>query len=178
MAEQTIQSYMDAFAKQLAKDLRDSLDASSRSKNKNSRLAASIKPFYREKNGNIIVGVTMNEYWYWVDEGRQPGDVSESADILGWMKRKGIDPRRRIEDMREEQRTKSVKKKRIAKLKPLSYETAAKSFAYIVKRKITREGYAATHFVSKVLNDGRMERMRKDIAELFNKKIVIELNKK
>lgn len=176
MAEQTIQQYMDDFAKQLAEDLIDSYSKESRSKNKNSRLAASIKPFYKESNGAIIVGVTMNDYWYWVDGGRKPGDVSQEADILGWMKRKGIDPRRNIEDMREKARVGKVK--RVERLKPISYQSAAKSFAFVVKRKLQKEGFEATHFVSKVLNDGRMEKMRKDIREMFNKNIVIELNKK
>ena len=178
MASQTIQEYMDEFAKKLAQDLRDSYDKTAKSKNKNSRLKASIKPFYREKNGSIVVGVTMNDYWYWIDKGREAGDVSQEADILGWIKRKGIDPRKRIEEMREAARTKTVKIKRVGSLKPVSYQNAAKSFAFVVKRKLQKEGYSATNFVSNVLNDGRMEKMRKDISEMFNKKIVIELNKK
>jgi len=172
---EALEEYLNAYFSQLSLDLQKSLANKTRSKNKNTRLGASIKPFYKFTGAFITAGIRLNEYYYWVDGGRKPGNVAESVDLKDWAKRKGIDPREKIEAAREAYRDKHVKVKRVAKLKPLSYTQAAKSFEYIVKRKLTKKGYEGNNFYSDIVTRDRIAKLEKNIAVLFQKEMQFQL---
>ena len=167
--------YLDAWASQLSIDLQKSLASKTRSKNKNTRLGASIEPFHKQGYDNYTVGIKINDYYVFVDGGRKPGNVAQSVNIRDWAKRKGIDPRKKIEEAREAYRKKNVKKPRVKTLKKMSYDAAMRSFEYVVKRKLTSKGYDGNEFYSEVVTQAKLDALQKTVSELFQKQVNIEL---
>jgi hypothetical protein len=154
------------FIEGLAEDLRASLESKDRSKNKSAnRLAASITPKVNILNNGLSVNIQMEGYWKYVNAGRGAGGVAESAKIEDWIKRKGIDPRSKIEEWKEKRRAKIVKKKRVEVLKPISFKKAVDMMGYLVRRKLKNKGYEGNGFFDAVVTDQRIEGFRKAIAE-------------
>ena len=71
--------------------------------NGNSRLWAGIKTNTVIKGENTAYQLCAPKYWYWVDKGRNKGNVSKEGrmSIESWIKRKGLNPVKILEDMRE-----------------------------------------------------------------------------
>lgn len=168
--------YLDAWCSQLSLDLQKSYKNKVRGRSTNSRLEASIEPFHVAAYDSYTIGIKLNAYYVFVDGGRKPGDVSQKVDLKAWMRIKGIDPRKRIDEAREAYRNKHVKKKRVQSLKKTSYQTAAKSFEFLIKRKLKREGYEGNNFYSSVVTPERVASLQKTVSDLFQKQINVELN--
>ena len=164
---------IDEFSEKLVRDLRKNLEEKDRSNNKSAnRLAASITPKVKLLPGGVVCQIEMNDYWYWVNYGRDAAPVAESAKIKEWARRKGIDPRAKINSWRETYRNKTVKNKRVDQLKPVSYKSALEQFEYIVKRKIKNKGFEGNDFFSEVVDDGRLDILNEQIA----KELDIDIN--
>ena len=148
----SVNSIVEQFAIKLVSDLRKSL------KDKNvtygggqeSRLAASIKYKISYSKG-LTMDISMNDYYTFVDKGRGPGPVS-SSKILPWVKKKGI-------------------ARNFAQEKKLPFDKASKSLAFLIARKIAKEGYKANYFFTNIINDGRQELLAKQIREEYGKEI-------
>ena len=139
-----------------------SLTDKDRSRNKTAnKLGASITPQVRLTKNGVVLNILMNDYWSYVNFGRGAGSVSEGAKIEDWIKRKGIDPRNKIEEWREKHRERTVKTKRVDKLKPISFKSAVDMMGYVVRRKIKNKGYEGNNFVDDLLADGRIELLNK-----------------
>jgi hypothetical protein len=157
---------IDAFSLKLVEDLRNNLECKDRSSNKSAnRLAASITPKVTLTSGGVILQVLMNDYWYWVNYGRDNGPVAEEAKIKDWIRRKGIDPRAKINSWREAYRNKVVKNKRVEDLKPVSYKSAIQQFEYLVRRKVKEKGFEGNNFFSEVVDDGRLDILMNEVAQ-------------
>ena len=157
---------IDEFSLKLVNDLRKSLESKDRSSNKSAnRLAASITPKVTLTAGGVIYQLEMNDYWYWVNYGRDKAPVAEVAKIKDWIRRKGIDPRAKINSWREAYRNKTVKNKRVEELKPVSYKSAIKQFEYLVRRKVKEKGFEGNDFFTEVIQDGRLDKFQNDIAQ-------------
>lgn len=156
---------IDAFSLKLVEDLRKNLESKDRSKNKSAnRLAASITPKVTLTSGGVVVSIEMNDYYKYVNDGRGTGGVSEQAKIKDWIRRKGIDPRVKINSWREAYRNKTVKNKRVEELKPVSYKSAIQQFEYIVRRKVKEKGFDGNDFLNEIINDGRVDSFFEDVA--------------
>jgi hypothetical protein len=90
----------ELFTTKLVSDLRDNLKTKLKAKSKkghsgDSRLGASIKVKYYE-SGGVIYGfqLLMNDYYYWVNIGRDKGGVSQEGqkNIARWIKTRGLQP--------------------------------------------------------------------------------------
>lgn len=156
---------IDKFSQKLVNDLRANLASKDRSDNKSAnRLGASISSKVTLTPGGVIYQLMMNDYWYWVNYGRDSAPIAEQAKIKDWIRRKGIDPRDRINAWREAHRNRTVKKKRVETLKPVSYKSAIQQFEYVVRRKIKNKGFEGNNFFSEVVDDGRLDILNAKIA--------------
>lgn len=172
---------VDLFLVRLVRDTKASLAEKEKAKamrfgrswNGNSRLWGTIKAKRIVKDGITSYQLVMADYYYWVDKGRDPGNVSKGADIEGWVKRKGLNPVRIISEMREAAREGKVK--RVANLKKPTFAQATKQMGYLVRRKLTAKGYEANRFYTSVINDGRLVKLREDYKTAVGKDLVIEI---
>lgn len=173
----SVNSIVEQFAIKLVSDLRKSL------KDKNvtygggqeSRLAASIKYKISYSKG-LTMDISMNDYYKFVDQGRGPGPAWSqkkrgqgsnnespfSSKILKWVKK---DPKQ--EGMA----------KKFAQEKKMPFNKAAKTLAFLIYRKIRKEGYKGNYFFTNIINDGRQELLAKQIREEYGKEIKNNLDK-
>ena len=191
-----IKELLTAFGVQMTEDLQKSL-ASKGQQFANSRLHGAIGSALSNStfaNGTFKITFKIPNYYYWVDEGRKPGNVAESAnDSIGeWANSRGYLTKFINQDLLNRQReqiaakqrrrnkrkeNKNIKKFEYKKLEKRNFEKAKEQFVFLVKRKVARDGYSskAKGFFSDVYNDGRIEALTKALTDLLQKDIVIEL---
>lgn len=179
----SVESILAEFGKKLVIDLRANLREKQMAKaakhgtpyNENSKLSGSIQYEIENKGGMIGFSLIMEDYYYWVDGGRDAGNVSETGQkrISYWIKAKGLNPKKIISEMRAEARakagTKGVYKPRVK----LTFEKAQKQFTFLVARKLKDKGYGGNLFYSEVISDGRLDQLREDIKTEMNQEIEI-----
>lgn len=168
---------LDNFIIKLKKDTQSSLAKQERlksakygsSNNGNSRLWGTIKT----KSTSNSASMLMQDYWKYVNFGRKPGNVSIKGklNIEDWVKRKGLNPSKIIDDMRAKKLGKQPSKR-------TPFLQAKKQLAFIVSRKIKVKGYEGNEFYSDVINDGRVDQLNKDIGKEIKLEIVNIFNGK
>jgi hypothetical protein len=53
----------------------------------------------------------------------------------------------------------------------MPFDKASKSLAFLISRKIAKNGYKANHFFTEVINDGRQEILAQKIRQEYGKVI-------
>lgn len=167
---------LDTFGQTLVTDLKESLvknDVVGGGGNA-SKLAGSIR-FVFLKGNDQGIGITMKDYWEWVENGRKAGKIPPIDKIIAWIKWKGIVPK--LSD-KAKATAKGLKNKTVRKgFKQKSHEAQIKSFAFAIATNIGKHGtikrdnYKGTNFAAEVLGDGRIS----ELAELLADEIGIEV---
>ena len=186
-----VEIILEAFGTKVVEDLRKSLSeklqaraASYKSKYPggssnpgDSALSASIKYLIVDSSEGIKLNVYLNDYWEAVDSGRKPAGVSQDARIDKWIKSRNLIPgfqNKNLSDRLEKQaKNKTTRKKKV--LKKMKFADAVKAMDFLVRRKLKNKGYQGNQFFSSVLEDGRQEKLTKDIALAMKKDIEIVL---
>jgi hypothetical protein len=172
-----IEDLLTEFGKQLVIDTQKSLKSKQRDSSLNSRLSTSINPQTTYESGKIVFRLTMNDYWDAVNSGRDPtskgGDGSLRKNLIRWIKTRKL----KVEiSKRKEEKAKTLKNKKVKKsYKKQTYETAVENLAFVIARKIHKDGYEGNHFFDEVINDGRIEKLQSEITELVKDDIIIEI---
>lgn len=122
--EQTItwdntQAVLEQYAQQLVAQYRENLTQGKR--NASSKLADTVKAEVKVEETVISVELTLQDYWYYVDNGRKAGKMPPISKIEEWIK---------------------VKRPFGKSQKQLP---SPRSLAYLIARKIGREGTKGTH---------------------------------
>lgn len=190
-----VEKILEAFGTKVVEDLRKSLSeklqaraASYKSKYPggssnpgDSALSASIKYLIVDSSEGIKLNVYLNDYWEAVDSGRKPAGVSQDARIDKWIKSRNLIPgfqNKNLADRLEKQaKNKTTRKKKV--LKKMKFADAVKAMDFLVRRKLKDKGYQGNQFFSSVLEDGRQEKLTKDIAAAMKKdiEIIIKTNR-
>lgn len=180
-----IQKELDRFGTEFVTDLRTNLLSKERSNTK-SRLSDSIKTLGTTfKDGTFTLKISINDYYTFVDEGRNGEKVQnrktrdgsgkygvskEGQEKIGeWGASRGI-----IGKFQKEQ---VVKGERQVRKKKLTFEKAKKQFIFLVSRKIRMKGYEGNNFYSEIVEDGRFDKLSKQLSDIIGKEIVIEIVK-
>ena len=172
-----IEDLLTEFGKQLVIDTQKSLKSKQRDSSLNSRLSTSINPQTTYESGKIVFKLTMNDYWDAVNSGRDPtskgGDGALRRNLIRWIKTRKL----KVEiSKRKEEKAKTLKNKKVKKsYKKQTYETAVENLAFVIARKIHKEGYEGNNFFDEVINDGRIEKLQNEITELVKDDIIIEI---
>jgi hypothetical protein len=180
----SVEAILNEFGLKLVKDIKSNLQEKQKEKsskygtpyNPNSNLVASVDMNITIKANSYMFELKMADYFDIVDRGRRAGAVSKEGQksISNWIKRKGIDVKSIISDMREKAKLKNPPKTtRKRKTKKLTYEVARKQFTYLVSRKVKMDGFLGNHFYSEIILDGRLEKLQKDIQDDLNNDIEI-----
>lgn len=166
-----IQKELDRFGDDFVTDLRENLLSKEKSKTK-SKLSASIKSLGSTfKDDSFTLKIQINDYYKFVDEGRGKGGVSkEGQEKIGeWGAARVY-----IGKFQKEQ---VVKGERQVRKKKLTFEKAKKQFIFLVSRKIRMKGYEGNNFYSEIVEDGRFDKLSKQLSDIIGKEIVIEVVK-
>jgi hypothetical protein len=172
-----IKDLLNEFGDKLLNDLRKSLKSKQRDKALISNLDRSINPSTKFASGSLFFTLEMNDYWDAVNSGRSPttnsGDGSLKRKLIRWVKTRKL----KVEiAKRREVKAKSLKNKKIKKAyKQETFDQAVERVAYLVARKIHKKGYEGNHFYDEVIKDGRIDKLKEDIAKLVNTEIIIDI---
>ena len=110
------------------------------------------------------------------ETGRKPGKMPPLEPIMKWIAAKGI--KLPEQSSLSKRRIKSLSNKVVKKsLRQISTTARAKSLAYLIARKIGKEGTKASHFFSDVVNDKLYDDLRAKLKAAAKKDILIELRK-
>ena len=191
-----VEKILEAFGTKVVEDLRKSLSeklqaraASYKSKypggssNPNeSALGASIKYLIVDSSEGIKLNVYLNDYWEAVDSGRKAAGVSQDARIDKWIKSRNLIPgfqKSNLEDRIDTQNRLNKTNRKTKVLKKMKFADAVKAMDFLVRRKLKNKGYQGNQFFSSVLEDGRQEKLTKDIALAMKKdiEIIIKTNR-
>ena len=187
-----VEIILEAFGTKVVEDLRKSLSeklqaraASYKSKYPggssnpgDSALSASIKYLIVDSSEGIKLNVYLNDYWEAVDSGRKPAGVSQDARIDKWIKSRNLIPgfqKSNLEDRIDTQNRLNKTNRKTKVLKKMKFADAVKAMDFLVRRKLKDKGYQGNQFFSSVLEDGRQEKLTKDIALAMKKDIEIVL---
>jgi hypothetical protein len=173
-AIQDTESILIAFGQDVADDLYASLNAALKAAgNKNPQEAAlSFKPeFTNDADGVTLSIVASGEYWKWIESGRKQGTKRIPADVVGkkWQDANGINAAQVILKLRK--KPKGLKHK----ASKLSYDKAARSLSFVIQRSIYNKGIVPKPFVNKVLNDGRLDKLRNQLGTVLAKGFTLEI---
>lgn len=148
MAENTLtfantRAVLDRYGKVLVQVYRQAL--SSKGKDASHDLSNSVRSQIREDSNNIYVELRLLDYWYYVEYGRRSVKQNPAAlppptnAILKWIRIKPVKPRN-------------------------GKKISVKSMAYLIGRKIWRDGIPATHLL-RTSNRAVYNQFKKEIAE-------------
>lgn len=180
-----LNSIVNSFGNKIVTDIRNSLRESGvvSGGGQDSKLAAKTRFEIKFLPGGFEIDIYMPDYYFWVNDGRRPGPVSRDGrkSISNWVKSRGIVGKFITDNLKDrvaaQDAIRGKTKRKLKTLKKLPFDKGVKALTYLVSRKITKKGYEATHFLDKVLNDGRVDRFKEQVTEVTKKQIQIEIRK-
>ena len=181
------------FNEQLVKDTRISLQkkldaraAKHGGKKVQSRLFASVSaPPAVYQNGGIYSKLVMNDYWVFVNYGRNAGNVSADGQkkLENWSDTRGFAEKIRITDfnlrtkIQNEKKAKNTNRKKWSKIKKMPFDKAKKAAGFLIARSLKKKNLEPTNFFSEVIKDGRVDELYAALTEIFATDINIEISK-
>lgn len=192
--KEEIDSVIIPFGDSLAQDLKDSFDDALRAAGRKGVQETNIRfnPKYNVSSDGISIEILALDktgkpakYWAAVEHGRGANKKAPPSKALGkeWQVSAGIlDPVKILIGIHNKSLSKarSLSTKRRLKrktIKALSYDAATKQLSFLLARSIGKKGIKPKPFIDRVLNDGRIEKLTKDLANVFKKDITIQLVK-
>ena len=175
------QDLQDSLAKKVNRSRTNKKGKTINSKAFNPRLSGKIKSLPIKHMGDLTEYILqMPLYGKALDKGRgptkEPGSGSLRKNLVDWIKRRNIDV---MISKRKQEKLSRVKNKKIKKAaKQRNYEDAVKSLAYGIAKSIHENGYEGNQFFSEVINDGRLEKLERDLLEATQNEVIIEITKK
>jgi len=154
--------------------------AKNKGKSVQSRLFASVKalPATFDASG-LTIKLVMNDYWVFVNEGRNPGNVSAEGQskLAEWSDTRGFAEKIRIKDLekRKEKQSKSERKGKLKTLKKMPFDRAKKAAAFLIARKLKSKKLEPTYFFDEVIKDGRVEKLQQDLAKIMETEIIVNV---
>ena len=152
------------------------IDALADSLEKNDRVAKgglvqSISINIRSFATNMVMEISMADYWKYVDGGRQKGSKMPPIDaMLKHIANRGINYKG-IQNTYKNKKGQIVKRK-----KPLAKEKALRTLAFLIGRGISRKGIKPTNFVDEAFDNDILDNMSKDLSTALGREILIDLN--
>ena len=152
------------------------IDALADSLEKNDRIAQgllvqSISINIRSFATNMVMEISMADYWKYVDGGRKKGSKMPPINaMLKHIANRGINYKG-IQNSYRNKKGQLVKRK-----KPLAKEKALRTLAYLIGRSISKKGIKPTNFVDEAFDNNILDNMSKDLSTALGREILIDLN--
>ena len=142
-----IDDFSDKLTSEVKKNLSDSKSSG--------RLQSSLKITDKESSDDFSIIIEMEEYGTYVDEGRKPGKGVPVDNLKKWIVQKGI-------TFNSQTKSKQTTEQKI------------NSLAFLINRKIKKEGIEAKNFLSDAL-DELTPKFADDVANSFADDLIDDL---
>jgi hypothetical protein len=152
------------------------IDALHKSLEKNERFASgllwqSIKAPVKIMGQKVVMEITMNDYWKYVNDGRKAGSKQPPQDaMLKHIANRGIG----YVDMQNYYKNKKGLK--VKRKTPLSKDKALKTLSFLIGRKIKQKGIKPTHFADEVIESSLRLEMEKELSKSVGRLIKVEIS--
>ena len=173
-----ITKVLSDFGKNTVLDLDKSLMSKvSKGGGYNPRLRALIKWKFTPAKDKIVMAISMPEYGLAVDGGRRPTEKNGTGELkknlISWIKRKGL----KIDiSENKKNKAKTLKNKKVRKAyKQITRDKKIEQVAFLIARKIHKDGYKGNHFFSEVIKDGRIEELKNELSTIIKTEIIINI---
>lgn len=138
--------------------------------------------------------IKMEDYWKYVEFGREPGKFPPVEPIVKWTVQKGFSMEEVARSFRQaatdRRRAKGIKARQYNNLKrkpkAINREAVRKQLAFVIARSIAKKGIPPTYFASSVLGDslihegiaeGKLwDNLRADISEAVGQDIQLQVS--
>lgn len=167
--ESEIKQVLDNFGIKLSQDLETSMnkalkDGRKRGSGGPQQAALQFNPKIKVDNSGFFLKINASdEYWYYIEKGRKKGKMPPpSVFDKKYMAKNNIKVQDIILDITK------------AKKKP-SYIKAVKQFAWLMARSIGRNGIKAKPFIDRVIEDGRIDKLNKELSNIIGNEISVQL---
>lgn len=137
---------IDDFNAKLTKEAKQNLSDNKASGD----LYNSLKIVEDKVNGGFTISVEMEDYGFYVDEGRKPGKGIPVNDLKKWIVQKGLD--------KKDKSTRTAEQK-------------INSLAYVINRKIREEGIKETNWLTEPLED-LFPKFAEDVTDAFGDDLI------
>lgn len=176
MIKDELDAVIIPFGDKLAKDLKDSLEQALKASGSKNVQESSVtfQPEYEvTENGVSVRIITQQAHWKYIEYGRKAGKMPPPNKLgKDWQVSQKIDPRKVLAEIKVKTNKGVTRKK-----KELSFDKASKQLAFLIARSIGKRGLKPRPYIDRVLNDGRIDQLTKDISKILSKNITIELTK-
>lgn len=152
------------------------IDALADSLEKNDRIAQgllvqTISINIRSFATNMVMEISMADYWKYVDGGRRKGSKMPPINaMLKHIANRGINYKG-IQNSYRNKKGQLVKRK-----KPLAKEKALRTLAYLIGRSISKKGIKPTNFVDEAFDNNILDNMSRDLSTALGREILIDFN--
>ena len=152
------------------------IDALADSLEKNDRIAQgllvqSISINIRSFATNMVMEISMADYWKYVDGGRKKGSKMPPINaMLKHIANRGINYKG-IQNNYRNKKGQLVKRK-----KPLAKEKALRTLAYLIGRSISKKGIKPTNFVDEAFDNNILDNMSRELSTALGREILIDFN--
>ena len=169
-----VQDILDDYSQKFIDALQESIQ-------KHDRLASgglweSVKAQTKVFGQSIVLEISMEDYWKYVDGGRKAGGkMPPLAPMLKHIADRGQRWNPVAQTISKQYKDK--KGKTIIRKKPLDMNTARKTLAFLIGRSIKKHGIKPTHFASEVMDSNLLDEFKKDITIAVGRNIKIEINR-
>lgn len=182
-----IKQVTDNWAVKLSTDLTDSMLKALKDAGRTNPSATNLRfePQILTYNDRVIINILSVDangnpapYWYWIEHGRDKtvksgnGIVREGVGKK-WQLGNGINPINVVYNLQVKYNKDNGLKR---KVKRLNLDKAIKTLSFLISRKIHKKGYKARPFIDRVINDGRVNDLAEQLANVMGKNLVIELD--
>ncbi len=116
----------------------------------------------------IVFELQLADYYQFIDQGRKPGKFPPPDVIAKWIQNKKL-------NIIQKSGLKSIKNQNQMS-KVLSQQSQLKSLAYLIGRKIAREGIPATNFYSNTLNPDVFQELNNNLSAAFKQDVISIMN--
>lgn len=161
----SLRSILENFGSDFVSDLGKSLD---RRKDASRDLRKSIKFRLRLQGDYFNFNLMMEDYYKWVDEGRKAGKGAPLGVIDGWLKNPAVISKLGLYSNKKLTSGKGLKKK-------LNANSYVNSLSFLINRKIKTKGIKPTYFFTNVFEDGRVERLKKELVDYLKQDVILTI---
>jgi len=153
------------------------IDAIHSSLERNDRLASgvlwqSVKAPVKVMGQTVVMEITMDDYWRWVNDGRKAGGKQPPPQaMLKHIANRGISTAK-IQNFYKNKKGLQIKRK-----KPISPQKARNTLAFLIGRSIKKKGIKPTNFLDEVLESDLVTEMESAISKSLGRMITLEIKK-
>lgn len=184
--DEQIYSLLSTFGVKLTEDLKQSaMDALAYKGKRPREIALDFNQKIKlDKNGISFI-IEAPRYWEAIENGRRAGLKAPPSRVLGkdWQSDK-MDARKVLLDIQIKYNnkkhfnsaSKGLSFRKHKQPKALSFDKATKTLAFLLARSIGKKGIKPKPFKDRVINDGRLEVLGKQISDLVGKNLIATVN--